>query len=253
MQEYISKVKIKDGISILKVHGSTPGVELAKREIYKIIDERTALFLSGGSTPKHLYQILTKERKLKVGAVAMVDERFGLPFHQNSNEKMIRETGFLSYLEEKKIPFYSILRFHPKGVASDIARDYDEVIQGLFKKFQKRVAILGIGADGHVAGIPPRSEKLSPQMRDPAEAGKFKSEKFAAEIDNFPGEFKKRITLTLNALSKMDLLMVLVFGEEKREALKLLFSKGSIAEVPARFFKTPEISQKTLLITDQKV
>lgn len=242
MQKYISKVKIKDGISILKVHGSTPGVELAKREIYKIIDERTALFLSGGSTPKHLYQILTKERKLKVGAVAMVDERFGLPFHQNSNEKMIRETGFLSYLEEKKIPFYSILRFHPKGVASDIARDYDEVIQGLFKKFQKRVAILGIGADGHVAGIPPRSEKL-----------KVKSEKFAAEIDNFPGEFKKRITLTLNALSKMDSLMVLVFGEEKREALKLLFSKGSIAEVPARFFKTPEISQKTLLITDQKV
>ena len=154
MQEYISKVKIKDGISILKVHGSTPGVELAKREIYKIIDERTALFLSGGSTPKHLYQILTKERKLKVGAVAMVDERYGNPFHQNSNEKMIRETGFLSYLEEKKIPFYSILRFHPKGVASDIARDYDEVIQGLFKKFQKGLQFWGLEQMDTSRGFP---------------------------------------------------------------------------------------------------
>ena len=234
----------------VKVLDKSEGVEITKKKIYKFVDQKTVLFLSGGSTPKLLYQKFASEKILKPGAVAMMDERYGKPFHPNSNEKMIRGTGFLSYLEEKKIPFYSILRFHPKGVASDIARDYDEVVQGLFKKFQKRVAILGIGADGHVAGIPaspnrgepPRSEKL-----------KVKSEKFAAEIDNFPGEFKKRITLTLNALSKMDSLMVLVFGEEKREALKLLFSKGSIAEVPARFLKTPEISQKTLLITDQKV
>lgn len=243
MQNYISKVKNKDGISMLKVHGSTPGVELAKMEIYKIVDERTALFLSGGSTPKSLYQKLAKEEKLKVGAVAMVDERFGPPFHQNSNEKMIRETGFLSYLEEKKIPFYSILRFHPKGVASDIAGDYNKAVHDLFKKFQKRVAILGIGEDGHTAGLPAGKSQIS----------NFKSQMLVTRIENFPGEFKKRVTLTFRALSKMDLLILLVFGKEKKKALEFLFSKGPISDVPARFFKTPKISQKTLLITDQKL
>jgi 6-phosphogluconolactonase/glucosamine-6-phosphate isomerase/deaminase len=34
------------------------------------------LFLSGGSTPKTLYEILAKEQKLKAGAVALIDERF---------------------------------------------------------------------------------------------------------------------------------------------------------------------------------
>ena len=73
------------------------------------------------------------------------------------------------------------------------------------------------------------------------------------EIDNFPGKFKKRITLTFNALSKMDLMIVLVFGSAKKKALNLMFTQGSVEEIPARFFKLSDIAKKTILITDQKV
>ncbi|OGH14407.1 MAG: hypothetical protein A2860_01310 [Candidatus Levybacteria bacterium RIFCSPHIGHO2_01_FULL_37_33] len=235
------------------VSDESKGIEIVGKKIYKFVDQKTVLFLSGGSTPKLLYQKFASEKILKPGAVAMVDERYGNPFHQNSNEKMIRETGFLSYLEEKKIPFYSILRLHPKGVASDIARDYDKAVRDLFNKFQKRVAILGIGSDGHTAGLPAGKSQITPAS--PSEAGRanLKSQKLATSFEDFPGESKERISLTFDALSKMNLLMVQVFGKEKRKALKLLFSEGSIAEVPARFLKTPFITDRTLLITDQRV
>lgn len=235
----------------IKVLDKSKGVEIVKKKIYKFVDQNTVLFLSGGSTPKFLYQTLAKEEKLKVGAVAMVDERYGPSMHEKSNEKMIRDAGLISYFERQKISFYPILK---KGKSRrELAKDYDRLIENLLSSFKKSVVILGIGLDGHTAGIPAGSQKLSPQMRDPAEARKFKNQKLATSFEDFPGESKERISLTLGALSKMDLLIVLAFGEEKKKALELMFSKGSIEEIPARFFKTPEISQKTLLITDQKL
>ena len=234
-----SNVKNKDGISVLKVYSSTSGVELAKREIYKIVDERTALFLSGGSTPKPLYQILAKEGKLKVGAVAMVDERFGPSFHQNSNEKMIKDTGLLSYLESRDIPLYGILKNKSLGKT---ARDYDSKVRKLLNQFPKSIAILGIGEDGHTASL-----------RAGIQNSKVKSQKLAISIKDFPGEFRERITLTFHALSQMDLLIVLVFGKEKRKALNLMFSGGPIGEIPARFLNTPKVLKKNILITDKRV
>ena len=222
-------VNNKDGISILKVYGSTPGVELAKREIYKIVDERTALFLSGGSTPKPLYQILAKEGKLKVGAVAMVDERFGPSFHQNSNEKMIKDTGFLSYLESENIPFYGTLKNKP---LEETARDYDETIRYLLKSFPKSIAILGVGKDKHTASL---LEDWVPS--------KDEENLLVTQLKDFPGEFKERTTLTLFGLSMIDLLLVLVFGEDKKGVIKS----------PPSFFRRENISNKTLLITDQKL
>lgn len=82
---------------------------------------------------------------------------------------------------------------------------------------------------------------------------KIKNEKFVESFDNFPGEFKQRISLTFVALSKMTLLIVLVFGNEKQKALHDMFMPGSTTEVPARFYLRKDITKKALLITDQKV
>ena len=240
------------------VRNPTQGLKTAKTLIYKYVDKKTALFLSGGTTPKLLYEVLAKEKKLNPGVVVLIDERYGLPFHLNSNEKMIRDTGLLSYLEGKKIPFYSILRLHPEGVASELAIEYDKAVRGLFTKFRKRIAIMGIGEDGHTAGLPPGIKNSthstsSGLMLSEVEASKLKIQNYVTEIKDFPGEFKERITLTFKALSKMDLLIILVFGFAKQRALKLMFEKGSKEEVPARFYTEPGISEKTILITDQKV
>src|SRR3989344_8244149 len=103
------------------------GVEIAKDKIYASVDEKTVLFLSGGSTPKLLYQTLAKEKKLKVGVVAMVDERYFTSEElktksgklNSTNEKMMQDSGLLNSLTLQHIPFYSIvrqdLRLHPTG------------------------------------------------------------------------------------------------------------------------------------------
>lgn len=220
-------------MKIRVVKDSKAGVTYLKKLLYSLVDSKTALFLSGGKTPKDAYSQLVLEQKINPGAVAMVDEREGKPMHENSNEKMISETGFLSYLEKNEIPFYSILRF---GTA------YNEQVKYLLEHFSKKAAIMGIGEDGHTASLPAgvKSKKL-----------KVKS--YVINIDNFPIEPKERTTLTFRALSEMDLLIILAFGKNKKEALRKMFKKGSIDEIPARFYTRKDIVKKTILITDQKI
>ncbi len=231
------------------VSSDVKGIEIAKDKIYEVVDGKTVLFLSGGKTPEPLYKIFVKERVLKPGAVAIVDERFAkLKIKSEKlkvdekilNEKMMKDSGLLDYLKAKRIPFYGILEDKP---LEETARDYDNMVKSLFKKFSKRIAVLGIGEDGHIASLPAGKSENS----------NLKSQKFATDINYFPGEFRERISLTFQALSQMDLIIVLVFGSAKQNALDLMFSEGTIEEIPARFLNTSKVSHKTLLITDQKL
>ena len=106
--------------------------------------------------------------------------------------------------------------------------------------FPKHVGILGIGADGHTAGLP---------------VGKRVDEnhELVTEYDDGGGEYGERVTMTFLGLSMQDALLVLVFGEEKMKALELVFGEGKEEDVPGRFFKRPEIAERTLLITDQEM
>ncbi len=232
----------------IRVENSQKGIEAAKDRLYKIVDRKTVLFLSGGSTPKTLYEILSKEGKIKPGAVVMVDERYGEPFHHQSNEKMIKETRLVQYLKNQNIAFYPILQ--KEKLQEQTSKDYDENVRYLLTFFPKSAAILGIGEDGHTAGIAPnRKDFTNPIFQ---QKNLFVSE-FSDSKNMEEGGFGKRITITFDALSKIDFLIILAFSESKKKALGLMFKDGSIEEVPARFFTRPEISSKTLLITDQKV
>jgi 6-phosphogluconolactonase/glucosamine-6-phosphate isomerase/deaminase len=224
---------------VIQVKNPNEGVEACKKLLYEMVSKSSVLFLSGGSTPKTLYEILAKEGKLNAGAVAMVDERFGAKLHENSNEKMIEDTSIISYLEENKKRFYPILE---NKEIEETTRDYDETVRFLFNYFQKSVAILGVGTDGHTAGLPAGVQSKVQNKTD-----------LVTSFADFPGDFKERITLTFLGLSKLDQIIVLVFGRDKKKALELMFKEGSIEEIPARFLVQKEISGKVTLITDQTI
>jgi 6-phosphogluconolactonase/glucosamine-6-phosphate isomerase/deaminase len=235
-----------EGILIAKVIDSEAGMLFANDLLTHIVDAKTLLLLSGGKTPWDLYTTFTAEEKIQPGAVCLVDERYGKKYHETSNEKKLKETGFLRYLEMRGIPFYPILA---KGeTREEAAEDYDLMLRELQNVYQASVGILGIGLDGHTAGV-------AGNRRD------FKNALFAAERKNLlvsefhdhTGMFKERITMTFLGLSRLDLLLVLVFGEDKKAALDLVFSAGPEEEIPGRFYKRPEIAKKTLLITDQYI
>jgi 6-phosphogluconolactonase len=230
-------------MKIIKVKNPEEGIEVCKKLLYEMVSKTSVLFLSGGSTPKTLYEILAKEKRLNAGAVAMVDERFGEKQHENSNELMIKNTHLLSYLQKLNTEFYPVLQKNED--IETTAVQYDETVRYLLNYFQKSIAILGIGTDGHTAGIPAQVQNSEFRAQNKTD--------LVTSFDNFPGDFKKRITLTFLGLSKLDQIIVLVFGKDKKKALGLMFKEGSVSEIPARFLRKRGVVEKTILITDQRM
>lgn len=233
------------GVHLVQVQSEKEAIEKTKKLLCALVNERTNLFLSGGKTPQPLYEELTKDSELRAAGVGLIDERYGKAGHIHSNEKMIKDTGFLKYLHILDIPFYPILQ---EGLTrTQTAQKYDEKLRELFFQIPTSIGILGIGSDGHTAGI-------APHRRD------FKNPLYTKEQENLlvsefndNGVFGERITMTFKALSLLDVLVVLVLGSSKQKALKQLFTKGSLEEVPARFYVQDHIAKKTILITDQKI
>jgi 6-phosphogluconolactonase/glucosamine-6-phosphate isomerase/deaminase len=239
------------GISVVTVENQQEGFDAALNILSRIIDKKSVLYLSGGRTPKELYFKLARDESLTPGAVGMVDERYGERFHENSNERMIRDTGFLRYLEMLDMPFYPILQAGLSRV--ETAHEYDAKLRSLQSTFPKHIGILGIGEDGHTAGLPAGAPAFAEGSGEAKQNSKiYNTSDLVTEYDD-GGKYGERVTMTFMGLAMMDILLVLVFGSAKRNALKLIFGEGREEEVPGRFYKRPEIARKTLLITDQEI
>ncbi|MBP9719615.1 MAG: 6-phosphogluconolactonase, partial [Candidatus Levybacteria bacterium] len=182
---------------------------------------------------------IAKEEKLSVRAVGLIDERFGKKMHLDSNEWMIQQTGLLGYFQYQHTPFYPILQ--KDMTLENTALQYDEQLRFLLNGFSQSIGVLGIGIDGHIAGLPIHT------------AFDTKEQSLVTSFTDFPGPQKQRISMTFLGLSMLDIMLVLVFGEDKKHALQAMLSEGNEEDIPARFFKRKDIAQKTLIITDQKV
>lgn len=232
-------------MKILQISDFQQAIEKAKEIVYEKVDKKTVLFLSGGATPKSLYASLVSDKILHPACVGMIDERYGKKFHAQSNELMIRETGFLDYLSSQRIPFYPIL--NRTMSRQNTAKSYDKTTRDLFFHFPKSVAIMGIGTDGHTSSIiPNRKDFIDPMFDD------GKKQLFVGEFNDTKSDYKERIGMTFAGLSLIDYFIVLAFGKEKKKALQEMFNQGSLEEIPARFF-AQQASNNTIIITDQQV
>lgn len=237
----------KLNITTVTVSSPDKGLKLAQDFLYFSVDSKTVLFLSGGKTPKELYFSLAEGKAFKPGLVALVDERYGKKLHEDSNELLIKNSNLLKSLEYQNVPFCSILQ-EKKLNRQETAEKYDEMVRFLLHNFTQSLAVLGVGMDGHTAGIAGNRNDFKNPLFEPSQKNLY-----VGEFNDEKGMFKERITMTFLALSMIDVLLVLVFGEDKKKVLELMFKDGSEEEIPARFFKRPEIAAKTLFITDQKV
>lgn len=257
VEEYLKTHSIRyhsnQSITVCNVTDLESGTELAKDILYEIVDKNSVLYLSGGSMQR-LYELLAKEETILPGAVGLIDERFGEPMHAISNEKMITETKFIKYLTFRDIPFYPILQVGK--TREEVSAAYDEKVRSLQATFRMHIGIVGIGPDGHISSIIPN--------RPGSTDGKVKGfhnpwfdadhqHLFVADVNDPDSHYKERVGMTFLGLSMLDTLIILAFGDSKQPMFELMFSEGSEEDIPARFFKRPEIAKKTLLITDQQV
>ncbi|HCF26210.1 MAG TPA: 6-phosphogluconolactonase [Cyanobacteria bacterium UBA11049] len=168
--------------------------------------------LSGGSTPKPLYEAIAAQQlpwdKIHV---FWGDERYVPPDHPDSNQLMARR----AWLDSVDIPAQNI---HPMPTddadPADAARKYDAHLAEFFNLKSGEfpaldVILLGMGDDGHTASLFPHTEAL--QVRDRL-----------ITVGSKDGQ--PRITFTAPTINHGRCVMFVVAGANKRPALAEIFA-----------------------------
>ena len=167
------------------------------------------LLLSGGSTPRATYRLLA-QRDLDWDCAELFfgDERFVPPDHPDSNYRMVRE----SLLATGKVNPRKLLAIPTDGTPESAAARYDEILRqqygsGLLEPGVPlfHLTLLGLGDDGHTASLLPGQPVLEERAR------------WAAAVPE--GRSEPRITVTYPALESSELILFLVAGAAKRDAL----------------------------------
>nr|WP_290228404.1 6-phosphogluconolactonase [Trichocoleus desertorum] len=179
--------------------------------------------LSGGSTPKPLYEALaTQDLPWDKIHVFWGDERYVPADHPDSNQGMARK----AWLDRIQIPAKNI---HPMPTeAADpaiAAQNYESHLREVLQVQDKSlpaldVILLGLGDDGHTASLFPHTEAL--QVQDQL-----------ITVGNKDGQ--PRLTFTAPLINAARCVAFVVAGANKQAALKEIFAPTADAMTyPAR-------------------
>lgn len=182
-------------------------------EIAAASQGRFAISLSGGSTPRRLYQLLAEPPFSQTMPWDRIhwfwgDERFVPPDHPDSNYRMARE----ALLSRAPIPIANIHAVETGGDPAAAARAYEKTLKSYYgaealdpARPLFDIELLGLGPDGHTASLFPATKVLEERQR------------WVAEVVGAKPEV--RITLTYPALESSRHTAFLVAGADKREPL----------------------------------
>jgi len=181
-----------------------------------------SIALSGGSTPRRLYELLANDAKLQVQIpwdrvhFFWGDERHVPPNHPDSNYRMA-DTALLSKVP---IPSTNIHRIKAEDSDADkAAADYEQEIRRFFKIDTGQMprfncVLLGMGPDGHTASLFPGTSAFEETKR--------------LAVANWIEKFQSyRITLTGPLFNNADRILFLVGGMEKADTLKAVLEDDS--------------------------
>jgi 6-phosphogluconolactonase len=174
--------------------------------------------LSGGSTPKAIFQLLASpELRSQIDWKNVVlfwsDERNVLPDDPQSNYKMAMDAGFASLPLKKE----NIHRMPAEGEAieaEDAAKEYEKLILKLVPKASFDFVMLGMGEDGHTASLFPKTHGLHAEER--------------LTIVNFVPQLNTwRMTLTYECINQSKNISIYVIGKNKAAMVKKVLSAPS--------------------------
>ena len=189
---------------------------LAARAVELIAERMTGcdtpfrMVLSGGTTPVAAYRVLARKAGLPWECVELFfsDERFVPPDHHNSNYRMVRETLLAGGVVQPR----KLLAIPTDDTPASAAARYDEMLRQQYGAGELEpgvplfdLTLLGLGDDGHTASLLPGQPVLQERKR------------WVAPVPE--GRSEPRITLTYPALESSRLILFLVSGAAKRDAL----------------------------------
>jgi 6-phosphogluconolactonase len=186
----------------------------AARRIIAMADELLAdnqhffsIALSGGTTPKSLYELLASEpyrSQLNWSKVEIYfgDERCVPHDHPESNFRM----AYDAMLSKLPIPECNIHRIHGELPPEQAALTYGQMLKEKFKDGGVDLNLLGMGDDGHTASLFPGTEALN--------------ETHHRCVANFVPKLDKwRVTMTYPFINRSKEVMILAAGVNKAKVL----------------------------------
>lgn len=183
------------------------------------------LVLSGGKTPKLIYEYFAKspfKKEMPWENIHMFwgDERCVPYDHADSNYAMARD----AFLLNVPLCLGNIHRIPAdEGPPHKMAVQYEEALRGFFKdaKFPMfDLILLGIGEDGHTASLFPGDNALKEDKR------------WVVEVKKPIGEpAYPRITLTLPVINNASCILFLVSGKKKMKVMdEILDNQDAVKE-----------------------
>lgn len=174
--------------------------------------DRCALGLAGGSTPRATYQsLVSRDIDWSTTTTWLTDERWVAPTSPDANQRMVRDSLVSPTGVEFLAPDTTLKR--PSLAASS----YTEKLIPMLGAATRRIALLGIGTDGHTASLFPGTSAL--------ESGRPRY------VDNYVSSLETwRLTATFDLLAESHAVLFLVAGLSKAE---MIASIAAGADVPA--------------------
>ncbi|MBN9337315.1 MAG: 6-phosphogluconolactonase [Chryseobacterium sp.] len=200
-------ITVFDNLDKLYKKAADTFVELSEKSIRK--HHKFVVALSGGSSPKAVFKLLATEeyaQKIEWGKIYFfwVDERWVTLDDEKSNFKMTSET----LLDKVPVNKNQVFPMFKEGLEpGDYAKEYEKKIrnvlgnEGVFD-----FILLGMGDDGHTASLFPGQAVLD-------EKEKWVAAYYLESHEMF------RITLTEPIINKAENILVIAFGESKKNAL----------------------------------
>lgn len=207
----------------LKVFTDSGEVARAAAQHWVSVKPRTVA-LSGGSTPRALYELLADPAEPFRAQVQwdsthffFTDERHVPPDHPDNNYRMVNESMF-SRVPVPPANIHRILSENP--VAHDAAEAYEHDLRRSFREAIPAfdLILLGLGEDGHTASLFPHSSALK-------ETERLVVAPWVKKLNAY------RITMTLPVLNNGKSVMFLVTGDSKAEMLKEVLHRDKIPDL----------------------
>jgi 6-phosphogluconolactonase len=176
--------------------------------------------IAGGSVIK-VADLASKKlhgAKLENLTVTLTDERYVPVGDSDSNWQQLMDSGF-------KLQGANELQVLNNDGIELITKEFDSNLRRLLTQADYKIALFGMGADGHIAALFPNSAELN------------ENNKYAVKLDNSPKPPKERITMTFAAIKHLDEAILFTKGPDKLPVLEKLRQNLNINEQPAQFLK----------------
>jgi 6-phosphogluconolactonase len=188
---------------------------------------RFSVALSGGSTPRRLYEILGQEMRDAIDWSKVDffwgDERVVPPEHEESNFRLARK----AMLDPLGVPEQSIHRFRtdlPEQPGT-IARLYEEELRKHFGKDGRfDLILMGLGHDGHTASLFP---ELPATWKEKGPESPWVIAPWVPHLNAY------RLTLTPEIINRARKVLFVVSGMDKALVLKKVLERNSSQVVPS--------------------